>query len=85
MLAKDIVKYFQDNCEPDEEVIIAWWDKSFFVDSDNHKPEEIEKVWEAFAIDGQDTVNDHLEFTQTGWDLMEELDEKLAELVEADE
>lgn len=85
MKSKEIIEYLQNNCEPDEELIIAFWDKNFFVDLDNHKPEEIEKVWNEFAVEAQETVDAHLEFTQTGWDLAEELDEKLAELVEEDE
>ena len=61
----------------EDEVIFTFWDKNYFTDSTDLTPEQIGNVWAEFVKQGQDTLEGHLNFTQTGHELIAELEEML--------
>ena len=74
-----IAHLLQDN-DIDDEIIVAWWDKNYFVDTlDITDTQKVLQAYKQFVKDGQETVNAHLEFTQTGYDLASDLQELLEE------
>jgi len=58
----------------DDEIIVSYWDKNYFVETNEFKREDVDKVWEEFVNQGQQTVDGHLDFTQTGYDLGSDLE-----------
>ena len=63
----------------DDEIIVSYWDKNYFVETNDFTLENINSVWEEFVKDGQETLESHLEFTQTGYDLASDLEEMIEE------
>jgi len=59
----------------DDEIIVSYWDKNYFVETNEFTLEDVDKVWEKFVNQGQQTVDGHLDFTQTGYDLGSDLEE----------
>ena len=59
----------------DDEIIVSYWDKNYFVETNEFTLEDVDKVWEEFVKEGQETVDGHLDFTQTGYDLGSDLEE----------
>lgn len=69
-----IANLLQDN-DIDDEIIVAYWDRNYFVDGlDLTDPHKLDKVWADFVKSGQETANAHLEFTATGYELTDTLD-----------
>jgi hypothetical protein len=63
----------------DDEIIVSYWDKNYFVETSDLKLEQVDTVWEDFIKEGQETVDGHLDFTQTGYDLASDLEEMIKE------
>ena len=79
---KLIEMLLQDNTL-DDEVIVEYYDKNYFVDSGLDR-DKVEQVWAEFVADGQDTLTGHIEFTQTGYELADDLAELIKEKEEND-
>ena len=51
-------------------------DKNYFFENlDIKEPNKLDEIWEKFVEDGQETIEAHLEFTQTGYELVDDLQE----------
>jgi len=44
MTVKDAIRYLQRDYKPDDEIIVAWWDKNFFEDMTEEKWNETVEV-----------------------------------------
>ena len=80
MTIRQLIAHLLQENDIDDEIIVTWWDKNYFVEAlditDTHK---VLDNWKEFVKDGQETVNAHLEFTQTGYDLASDFEELLEE------
>ena len=63
----------------DDEIIVAYWDKNFFIEWHELEKQNIDEVWEEFVKSGQETLDGHMDFIQTGYDLAEELETLIKE------
>lgn len=79
MKVKDLIAELLKSNDLEDEIIATWWDKNYFIDSSDKAAEEVMSVWSEFVAQGQETLEGHLEFTQTGSDLLEELEEMITE------
>lgn len=79
MKVKDLITELLKRNTLDDEVIVAYWDKAYFIDETDLARDEVERVWDKFIPDADETVMAHLEFTQTGYDLISDLEELINE------
>jgi hypothetical protein len=59
----------------DTEIIVTYWNKDYFLEATNLTVEQVDTVWEDFVKEAQETIESHLEFTNTGYDLASDLEE----------
>ena len=64
--------------ELDDEIIVEYWDKKYFIDTGLERA-DVERVWAEFVNEAQETVSAHIEFTQTGYELADDLAELIKE------
>jgi len=83
MKIRELIETLLKDNELDDEILIAYWDKNYFVEDSDLPLDKVNKVWEEFVKDGQETINGHFEFTQTGYDLANDLEEMIKENGEA--
>ena len=80
MTIRQLIAYLLQDNDIDDEIIVAYWDKNYFIENlDITDPHKVSAVWKEFVKEGQETINAHLEFTQTGYDLKEDLEKLLKE------
>lgn len=79
MKIREVIEMLLKNNTLEDEVIFTFWDKNYFTDNTDLTPEQIGNVWAEFVETGQETLEGHLDFTQTGHELIEELEEMLPE------
>jgi len=74
MTIRQLIAYLLQDNDLDSEIIVAYWDKNYFVDDlDIIDSPKVDKVWADFVKSAQETVNSHLEFSQTGYELTDTL------------
>ena len=79
MKIRELIEELLKRSNLDDEIIVAYWDKNYFVETNDFTLENINSVWEEFVKDGQETLEGHLDFTQTGYDLASDLEEMIEE------
>ena len=79
MKIRELIEELLKRSDLDDEIIVAYWDKNYFVETNDFTLENINSVWKDFVKDGQETLEGHLEFTQTGYDLASDLEEMIKE------
>ena len=79
MKIRELIEEMLKRNDLDDEIIVSYWDKNYFVETNDFTLENIDSVWEEFVKDGQETLESHLEFTQTGYDLASDLEEMIKE------
>lgn len=79
MKVKDLIAELLKRNTLDDEVIVVYWDKAYFIDETDLARDEVERVWAKFIPDATETVTGHLDFTQTGYDLISDLEELINE------
>jgi hypothetical protein len=79
MKIRELIETLLKNSDLDTEVIVTYWDKNYFVEASDLTIEQIDTVWEDFVKEGQETIESHLEFTQTGYDLASDLEDMIKE------
>jgi hypothetical protein len=84
MKVKDLIAELLKRNTLDDEVIVVYWDKAYFIDDAGLAKEEVERVWDKFIPDADETLMGDIEFTQTGHDLVADL-ESLIQDKELDE
>ena len=78
MKVRELIEELLKRNSLDDEIIVAYWDKGYFIDADLAK-DEVERVWDKFITEADETVMAHLEFTQTGYDLISDIEELMKE------
>jgi hypothetical protein len=79
MKIRELIEELLKRNDLDDEIIVSYWDKNYFVETNDFTLENINSVWEEFVKDGQETLEGHLDFTQTGYDLASDLEKLLEE------
>ena len=79
MTIRELIEELLKRNDLDDEIIVSYWDKNYFVETNDFTLENINSVWEEFVKDGQETLEGHLDFTQTGYDLASDLEEMIEE------
>lgn len=74
MKVKQLIEWLLENNSPDDEIVVVYWDKDYFKESMDN-PDDVDSVWGEFVQQATDTVMGHLDFTQTGYELKEELEQ----------
>jgi len=72
MKVRKLIEYLMSDNELDDEIIVEYWDKKYFIDTGLERA-DVERVWEKFVDEAQETVSAHIEFTQTGYELADDL------------
>jgi hypothetical protein len=76
MKIRELIAHLLQGNDIDDEIIVAYYDKNYFFENlDIREPNKLDEIWEKFVEDGQETINAHLEFTQTGYELVDDLQE----------
>jgi len=63
----------------DDEIIVSYWDKNYFVEWNEMDRNQVDSVWDKFVVEAQETVEGNNEFTRTGYELTEDLEEMIKE------
>jgi hypothetical protein len=80
MVIRQLIAYLLEDNNLDDEILVAYWDKKYFIDQlDLTEPSKLDDVWADFIKQGQETLDRNLDFTQTGYDLIEEAKELIEE------
>ncbi len=79
MKIRELIEELLKRNDLDDEIIVSYWDKNYFIETNDFILENINSVWEEFVKDGQETLEGHLDFTQTGYDLASDLEEMIEE------
>ena len=80
MVIRQLIAHLLENNNLDDEILVAYWDKKYFIDQlDLTEPSKLDNVWADFIKQCQETLNGHLDFTQTGYDLIDEAKELIEE------
>ena len=83
MKVRDVIKALKQY-EPDDHIVLAWFDLEYATNSIDLLPNpiEVERAWREIIEECQDTMNSHLDFTNTGAEISDLLKEKLEGLNE---
>lgn len=80
MTIRQLIAYLLQDNDIDDEIIVAYWDRNYFVDGlDLTDPHRLDPLWKEFVKTGQEKVNAYLDFTQTGYELTDDLQKLLDE------
>jgi hypothetical protein len=83
MKVKILLDHLTSNYEPDDDIVVTWYDEMYCVEnlSTSAVPKEIsEQAWKEIAGEAQEILDGHIDFTQTGYEILEMFEEKVAEL-----
>jgi ferritin-like protein len=75
MKIRELISTLLKTDDLDTEIIVTYWNKDYFLEATNLTVEQIDTVWEDFVKEAQETIEGHLEFTNTGYDLASDLEE----------
>jgi len=85
MKVKDFLHEVSYNLQPNDEIVVMWFTKEY---ATNNIPESllqdkeiVEQAWRDIVDEGQETLDAHIDFTQTGYDLSELLETRIKELL----
>ena len=73
MKVKDLIAQILKDNALDDEIIVEYWDKTYFVDTGLDRA-DVDRVWDKFITEAQQTLSGHIEFTQTGYELADDLE-----------
>lgn len=89
MKVKDLVTELLYNHQPNDEIAVVWFDMEYATnaipDTLLSDKEIVEQAWGEIVDDVQDELDGHIDFTQTGAEIVEMLEEKIKELLEKEE
>jgi ferritin-like protein len=83
MKVKDLIAELLKRNTLDDEVVVAYYDRGYCIDglqATEPSKEIMEQAWLEIANESQEIVEGHLDFTQTGYEILEMFEEKVAEL-----
>ena len=78
MKVRDVIKALKQY-EPDDHIVLAWFDLEYASNTIESLPNpiQLEQAWREIIEECQDTMNSHLDFTNTGAEISDLLKEKL--------
>lgn len=79
MKIRELIEELLKRNDLDSEIIVTYWDKAYFVEGSDLQLNKVDVVWTEFVKQGQETLEDHLDFLETGYDLAYELQELIEE------
>jgi precorrin-2 methylase len=88
MKVKDLIAELLKRNSLDDEVVVAYYDNGYCIDEIQMPMparEIMEQAWKEIANEAQETLEAHLDFTQTGYDIQELFEEKITELLQKEE
>jgi hypothetical protein len=88
MKVKDLIAELLKRNSLDDEVVVAYYDNGYCIDEIQMPMparEIMEQAWKEIAGEAQETLEAHLDFTQTGYDIQELFEEKITELLQKEE
>ena len=75
--------------QPDEEIVVTWYDleyvKNSVPESLLQDKEIVEQAWKEILDEADELLTAHLDFTQTGYEIIELFEEKITELLQKEE
>ena len=75
MTIRQLISYLLEKNNLDDEIIVEWWDKDYFINNlDLTEPHKLDEIWKDFVKSGQETLQAHLDFAATGYELKDTLD-----------
>jgi SOS response regulatory protein OraA/RecX len=80
MKIRDLIESMLKENGLDDEIIVAYWDKNFFIEWHEIDKDKVDKVWKEFVKSGQEALDGHIDFIQTGYDLANDLQEMTEEI-----
>jgi hypothetical protein len=88
MKVKELLAHLEHHYEPDDEIIVTWFDQShtslFIEYYESMDRDLVSKAWKEIVNEGQESLNHLLEFRAFVYDLSDEYLEKIQELQEGD-
>lgn len=89
MKVKDLLHELQYNYQPDDEIVVTWYDleyvKNSVPESLLQDKEIVEQAWKEILDEADELLTAHLDFTQTGYEIIELFEEKITELLQKEE
>ena len=88
MKVKELLAQLEHHYEPDDEIIVTWFDQShtslFIEDYESMDRDLVSKAWKEIVNDGQESLDHLLEFREFVYDLVELFQSRINELQEGD-
>jgi hypothetical protein len=89
MKVKDLVTELLYNHQPNDEIAVVWFDMEYATNGIHDDlltdKELVEQAWGEIVDDVQEELDGHIDFTQTGPEIVEMLEEKITELLQDSE
>jgi len=88
MKVKDLIAELLKRNSLDDEVVVAYYDSGYCIDEIQMTAparEIMEQAWREIANEAQETLEAHLDFTQTGYEISEMFEQKITELLQKEE
>lgn len=82
MKIREVIELLLKDNDLDDEIVFEFYDKKYFLESyvgGEIDLLKIDEVWGEFVSEAQETLQGHLEFAQTGYELINDLEELLKE------
>ena len=89
MKVKDLVTELLYNHQPNDEIAVVWFDMDYATNGIHDDlltdKELVEQAWGEIVDDVQEELDGHIDFTQTGAEIVEMLEKKITELLQKEE
>jgi hypothetical protein len=89
MKVKDLVHYLQYKLQPDDDIVVVWYEREYVTDNTPDElltdKEIVEQAWQDILDESQESLEGALEFTQVGYEMVEQFEERLTELLQKEE
>jgi malonyl CoA-acyl carrier protein transacylase len=89
MKVKDLVHLLQYKHQPDDDIVVVWYDREYVTDNTQAElltdKEIVEQAWQEIIDESQESLEGALEFTQVGYEMVELFEERLTDLLQKEE
>ena len=88
MKVRELLAHLEKNYTPNDDIVVMWFDEQYCIDglqSTAPAREILEQAWKEIADEAQETLEAHIDFTQTGYDIATLFEEKVTELLQKEE
>jgi precorrin-2 methylase len=83
MKVKDLIAELLKRNSLDDEVVVAYYDNGYCIDEIQlpmPAKEIMEQAWQEIVAEAQETIEAHLDFTQTGYEIQDLFEKKIQEI-----